>query len=225
LLPGEPLPACWRIRLLDIEEKHDEAVKEYRDLIRAQPGFLLARTLLADSLHSHQQADEAVQLLEESLSVAKPDQAAWIQLRLGAFQEELGRLDQAIAGYRAAMPLPACAVQACNNLAWLYATRRNDPDSALPLARQAAKLAGNDPAILDTLGWVLYLKGENDEALQTLSKAKSGLPDLPTVRYHLGMALLKAGRSAEARTELQEALAISKDFPEAVDAAAKLHGI
>ena len=45
LLPGEPLPMCWRIRLLDFAGKHDEAVKEYRDLIGAQPGFLLARTL------------------------------------------------------------------------------------------------------------------------------------------------------------------------------------
>ena len=225
LLPGEPLPVCWRIRLLDFTGKHDEAVKAYRDLITAQPGFLLARTLLADTLRSHGKAEEAAQVLQEALSVAKPEQASWLQLRLGAIQEELGRLDGAIAGYRAAMTQPSCASQACNNLAWLYATRRNDPDSALPLAQQAAQLAGNDPAILDTLGWVLYLKGENDQALQILSKAKSGLPNLPTVRYHLGMALLKAGRPMEARTELQEALTISKDFPEVNDAAAQFRGI
>lgn len=225
LLPGEPLPVCWRIRLLDFAGKHDEAVKAYRDLITVQPGFLLARTLLADSLRSHGKAEEAVQVLEESLSVAKPDEAAWVQLRLAPIREEQGRLDEAIAGYRAAISQPSCAAQACNNLALLYATRRNDPDSALPLARQAAQLAGNDPAILDTLGWVLYLKGDNDQALQILSKAKAGLPNLPTVRYHLGMALLKAGRPAEAKTEFQEALTISKDFPEVNDAAAQFRGI
>jgi Flp pilus assembly protein TadD len=45
------------------------------------------------------------------------------------------------------------------------------------------------------------------------------------VRYHLGLALLKTGRKDDARVELQEALAISKDFPEAADAAAQLAGI
>ena len=45
------------------------------------------------------------------------------------------------------------------------------------------------------------------------------------MRYHLGMALLKVGHKDEAKAELEEALAISKDFPEAADAAAQLAGI
>jgi Flp pilus assembly protein TadD len=107
----------------------------------------------------------------------------------------------------------------------LYVTKRNDPDSALPIAEQAVKLNPNDPAILDTLGWVLHMKGENDRALAILQKAKSGLPGNATLRYHLGLTLLKIGRKDDAKTELEEALAISKDFPEAADAAAQLAGI
>jgi Flp pilus assembly protein TadD len=79
--------------------------------------------------------------------------------------------------------------------------------------------------MLDTLGWVLYMKGDNARALQVLQKAKSVLPGNPTLRYHLGLTLLKFGQKAEAKAELEEALAISKDFPEAADAAARLAGI
>ncbi len=104
-------------------------------------------------------------------------------------------------------------------------TKRNDPDAALPIAEQAAKLSPDNPEIMDTLGWVLYVKGENDKALELLQKAKAALPGNATVRYHMGLALLKSGRKDDAKVELEEALAISRDFPEAADAAAQLAGI
>jgi Flp pilus assembly protein TadD len=69
------------------------------------------------------------------------------------------------------------------------------------------------------------MKGENARAIQVLLKAKSVLPGNPTLRYHLGLAFLKVGRKDEARSELEESLAISRDFPEAADAAARLAGI
>ena len=148
-----------------------------------------------------------------------------VQLQRAKLLADSGRLEEAIAGYQTITSPPAMAAVAGNELAWLYVTKRNDPDSALPIARQAVQLSPNDPAILDTLGWVLYVKGENDRALENLRKAKSGLPGNPTVRYHLGLALLKIGRKDDAKAELEEALAISKDFPEAADAAAQLAGI
>jgi Flp pilus assembly protein TadD len=151
--------------------------------------------------------------------------AGGVQLQRARLLSEAGRLDEAIAGYRSIVTPAALAAVASNELAWLYVTKRNDPDAALPIAEQAVKLSPNDPAILDTLGWVFYVKGDNDKALGILRKAKSGLPGNPTLRYHLGLALLKIGRKDDAKAELEEALAISKDFPEAADAAAQLAGI
>ena len=148
-----------------------------------------------------------------------------VQLQRAKLLADSGRLEEATAGYQAVTSPPGLAAVAGNELAWLYVTKRNDPDSALPIAEQAVKLSPNDPAILDTLGWVLYVKGENDKALEMLQKAKSALPGNPTVRYHLGLALLKIGRKDDAKAELEEALAISRDFPEAADAAAQLAGI
>jgi tetratricopeptide (TPR) repeat protein len=224
-LPDEPLTACWRARLLDTAGKHDEAARQCRDILSAHPGFVMARLLLAGSQQRDGKTDEAIKSLDEALNEAPPELAGGVQLQRAQLLEESGRLEEAIAAYQAITAPPALAAAACNELAWLYVTKRNDADSALPIAEQAAQLSPNDPAILDTLGWVLCMKGENDRALEALLKARSGLPGNPTVRYHLGLAFLKVGRKDDARAELEEALAISKDFPEAADAAAQLAGI
>jgi tetratricopeptide (TPR) repeat protein len=224
-LPDEPLTACWRARLLESAGNHEEAAAQCRDIIRAHPGFAMARLLLAQSQERSGKTGEAIQSLDEALNEVPPELAPGLQLQRAKLLAESGRLEEAIAGYQAVTAPPASVAVACNELAWLYVTKRNDPDSALPIAEQAVQLSPNDPAMLDTLGWVLYMKGDNARALQVLQKAKSVLPGNPTLRYHLGLTLLKFGQKAEAKAELEEALAISKDFPEAADAAARLAGI
>jgi tetratricopeptide (TPR) repeat protein len=225
LLPDEPLAACWQAQLLDTSGNYEAAAEEYRQIIAAHPKFLRAKLFLAQSYQRNHQIEKAVQVLEDSLTVAKPDDAAMIQLSLGKIYEDQGRLEPAIASYQAAMTQDSVKAPALNNLAMLYALRRNDLESAMPLAEQAEKLDPREPAIQDTRGWILYLKGKYEDAVPKLAKAKTGLPDVPTVRYHLGKALLKVGRRDEARAELEQALAISKDFPEAADAALVLQGL
>ncbi len=224
-LPDEPLTACWRAKLLDAAGKHDEAAQACRDILGTHPGFAMARLLLAESQARNGKPQEAIKSLDQALNEVPPEMVAGVQLQRAKLLADSGRLDEAISAYQTITSPPAMAAVAGNELAWLYVTKRNDPDSALPIARQAVQLSPNSPAILDTLGWVLYVKGDNDEALAVLRKAKAGLPGNPTVRYHLGLALLKIGRKEDAKAELEEALAISKDFPEAADAAARLAGI
>jgi Flp pilus assembly protein TadD len=64
----------------------------------------------------------------------------------------------------------------------------------------------DNPALLDTYGWVLYRRGRYTEAIPPLEKAVGKAPQAQELRYHLGMALLKAGRTAEARENLEAAV-------------------
>jgi Flp pilus assembly protein TadD len=59
---------------------------------------------------------------------------------------------------------------------------------------------------LDTLGWVYYLRGENDIAITELEKAATKTPDSAEINYHLGLALKKANRLEEAREKLEKAM-------------------
>jgi tetratricopeptide (TPR) repeat protein len=225
MLPQEPLPACVEAELLDASGKHQEAVEAYQAVIDAHPKFMVARLRLANSFIGAGDEDKAVKLLQESAVMANASEAAAIQFHLGRVEEARGNVEQAAESYKAAMAEKTVLPLAANNLAWMLATKCNDPAGALPYAQQAAEAAIGSAAIADTLGWVYYLNGDAEKAIPELEKARNGQQANPTVRYHLGAAYAKAGRKDEAKAELREALTISSDFPEAADATNLLNGL
>lgn len=104
-----------------------------------------------------------------------------------------------------------------NNLANIYAD--TDLDKALATATRALEIEGdNNPALLDTLGWIHARRGEHEQALPYLRKAYALNARDPEIRYHIGATLLALGRNAEARTELRAALAADEDFSGIEDA-------
>ena len=226
LLPDEPVLVCRRFALLDSQGQHETAVKGYKKLIESNPDFLFARLKLADSYVSHNEVNSAVQVLEEALEHASEQETPLIHLQLAQLYEKLDQVDRAMASYRIAMKSQRTAAMAYNNLAWLQVTKKNNVDAALPLAKEAVELSGGRSAeIIDTLGWIHHLKGNTEKAIEHLERARKALPQMPTVRYHLGAAYAKAGRTKEAKSELQEALAISQDFPEAQQATTLLNSL
>ena len=90
--------------------------------------------------------------------------------------------------------------------------------AALSYAERAYRLAPNDAAIADTLGWVLVQQNQVDKALRYLREAKLRDSNNPEIQYHLATALNKLGRSSEARAELDKALASKASFPGFEDA-------
>lgn len=77
----------------------------------------------------------------------------------------------------------------------------------------------------DTLGWIYYLKGLHGHAIPAFERALARAPDNPVYHYHLGLAQLKAGDTARARTALRRALALKADFTGADAARQALAGM
>ena len=63
--------------------------------------------------------------------------------------------------------------------------------------------APNNPAILDTLGWILVGVGDTHEALRYLREAAELLPGQPEIQFHLGVALAQNGDLENARNTLR----------------------
>ena len=104
-------------------------------------------------------------------------------------------------------------VPALNNLACIYADQLNDVDKAYGLARKARDLDGRDPAVGDTLGWVLYKRSDYQQALPILQESATKLPDSPEVQFHLGMTAYMMGRTDLAIVALEKATNAAKEFP------------
>src|SRR5207253_7999163 len=111
-------------------------------------------------------------------------------------------------------------VVALNNLAYLLTEYAHQPDEALKYAQQARELAPANVDTQGTLGWVFYCKGLFPAAVQQLSDAVSrdgaASGSNPAIRkYHLAMALLKAGDRERGRQTLNVALKMDPLRPEA----------
>lgn len=128
------------------------------------------------------------------------------------------RTPEAIGQYEVILQQMPNNALALNNLAALY-QQQKDP-RARATAEKAYKLSPKDAATQDTLGWILLEQGQSERGLQLIRSAVSVQPNIPTLRYHLAVALAQTGSKTQARTELEKLLAKSPVFPEA--AAAKV---
>jgi len=218
LLPNNPMVACWLSQILLKQNEYAESAKLLEKTIAENPSFITARIMLAESYVQGDDLGQAAEVLAAALNVAAKPRLPWIRLRLAKIQDAMGMYDAAIKNYMLAMKAPQTEVSACSEVAWLLATVKGAPEQAIPYARRSLELKPDNPAVLDTLGWALFLCGDIDSAVEHLERAKRSLPSNPTIRFHLAQAYLKAGRSAEAKTELTESLAISDTFPEASEA-------
>lgn len=92
--------------------------------------------------------------------------------------------------------------EALNALGYTLADHnlRGDPrqQEALALIERALKLKPDEPAIIDSMGWVRYRLGELDASLENLRRAYAKQPDAD-IAAHLGEVLWASGERDEAR--------------------------
>lgn len=89
-------------------------------------------------------------------------------------------------------------VDALNALGYTLADRTDRLDAAQALIERALQLRPDDPAILDSMGWVLFRKGQPEQAEAYLRRALAQGFDAE-IAAHLGEVLWTLGRKDEAR--------------------------
>jgi len=134
-------------------------------------------------------------------------------MTLAMMYEKMKDFRKARDSYEKLLSIEPDFVSALNNLAYLYAEPLSDVDKAYDLARKARDLQGQDPAVGDTFGWVLYKRGDYQQALPILQESAQKIPDNPEIQFHLGMTAYMMGQTDLARVALQKAARATKDFP------------
>jgi Flp pilus assembly protein TadD len=137
---------------------------------------------------------------------------------LGILYDRKGDDAKAEKYYRKALELKKDFGPAANNLAWLLAKTGQNLDEALGYAQAAKEQQPNDPSVMDTLGWIYYLKGSYLNAISELRDSHERLPENPIVNYHLGMAYYKNNQRDAAKEYLLKALELQKAFQGAEEA-------
>jgi tetratricopeptide (TPR) repeat protein len=123
--------------------------------------------------------------------------------------EKVDRIDVVEASLRKLIKIRPDHAHAYNALGYTFADRNQRVEEAHDLIQTALKLAPDDPFIQDSMGWVLYRMGRNEESLDYLQRAYKQRPDAE-IAAHLGEVLWALGRREEARRIWGGAL---KDHP------------
>ena len=152
-----------------------------------------ADTFLADWLKTHPR-DLPTRLFDADLALRTKDYV------------------RAVQSYRVALDLQPNDPLLLNNLAWAL-WQQKDPQ-AIGFAQKASALAPDNPAITDTLGWMLVEQGQTKKGLELLEKASAGAPQQRDITLHLAKAQLKDGRKDAARTTLQALVKAAPDSAE-----------
>jgi putative PEP-CTERM system TPR-repeat lipoprotein len=251
LQPDYPVAQIAYAELLFDKKQVDQAVAQARALQKKHPEAAAGYMVEGDILMKTGKAAQALPLYEKSFALAKNADmlirvltalrdsgkgaeadkrlAQAIQqypkdLRLQLFRAELSLRDKQYK--QAAEQLEAMSKETPNNPAILnnlaFAYQQNKDSRALPTAEAAYKLASTEPAVMDTLGWILVEQGDAKRAAEVLQQASAKAPQSSELRYHLAMALFKTGDKAGARKEVEQALSANKTFAQADDARALL---
>jgi len=118
--------------------------------------------------------------------------------------ESDGRLDDAMAEYRAVLAVRADTMAASRHLAFDY-WRQGDVASAIATLRAAERAGAPTPGEQVQLGAYLNATGRIAEGLSTLEHAAASSPDVDALNA-LGLAYARAGRDADALAAFARAL-------------------
>ncbi|MCP3908873.1 MAG: tetratricopeptide repeat protein [Oceanicoccus sp.] len=137
-----------------------------------------------------------------------------LRLALAEYYQSTKQHQQAVDSYETLLADNPDALVVKNNLAVLLMDHFNSAETVTRAAELAADLAATEnPAFLDTAGWVQYQQGNYPQAVSLLSAAIEFGGKGADYHYHLGMAYYKSDMKQQAKEQLELALADKKaDF-------------
>jgi len=162
--------------------------------------------LEADILGKRGRKDDALKVYAQALAALSDDERVLYARALFAIEQ--GDVAAGERDLRHIIQLQPENAEALNALGYTISDHAKGDASrqreALALIERAIKLKPDEPAIIDSMGWVQYRLGDLDASLKDLRRAYAKQSD-PDIAAHLGEVLWVKGEHAEARRVWDEA--------------------
>lgn len=143
--------------------------------------------------------------------VKQPDDSQLLYIRASIYDKlnDIASMEQDLRKILDKEPDNAIAL---NALGYILADRTNRYQEAYTLIEKALALKPDNPAIMDSMGWVEYRLGNLDKALDWLRLAYERFAD-PEIASHLGEVLWVSGQRDEAMSIWLKSLSENPDNP------------
>ncbi len=225
--PAGPEMAYLLANTLERARRYDEAASVLQDVIKSAQAPDGLQFELAQVYMAARRWNDAEEVIGKLMAPEQARMNANVAFDLGTvlrgyrllatIYQNSGRLPKCHEALEKVLELtPVTSAEytgACNDLGYLWADSGLNVDKAEKLVRIAVGEAPRRSAYLDSLGWVLYKKGDFSGASKYLKRANE-LLDTPdaVITEHYGDALYRAGDKAAAVEQWKKALkAISDD--------------
>lgn len=124
--------------------------------------------------------------------------------------ERLGQIEQAEADLRRIIADDPEDARSLNALGYMLSNHSDRYAEATELVKRALDITPDDPAVIDSLGWLYFRQGDLTQARQYLERAWAAFKD-PEVAAHLGEVLWLQGEQQRAREVWRRGLSRDPD--------------
>ncbi|VAW82062.1 FIG140336: TPR domain protein [hydrothermal vent metagenome] len=162
----------------------------------------------AEILQRAKRFKDALDVISNALS-ANADHSDLLYAR-AMMAEKINRLDMVERDLKAILKKNPKHTQALNALGYTLADRTRRYKEAHGYIKRAMKLAPNQAAIIDSMGWVQYRLGNYKQSIKHLKNAFK-IDNNAEIAAHLGEVLWVSGSRNAARKAWEEARRIDKD--------------
>ncbi len=204
-LASQQLATRLAIGLGDLDGAHAHLSRLSRGQTRLE---ILFNTVESGALIQAGYSTEAKQLLDRALNKF-PNETDLLFARV-LYYDSIGDQAGSETDLRQIIRMQPDDSRALNHLGYMLADQTTRFDEALELLERAIAISPDDPAIIDSLGWVQYKLGRYEEALANLQRAFAVFPD-HEVASHVGEVLWMMGRQEEATQVWMDALEARPD--------------
>lgn len=220
--PSDPRPYEAVASLMTFRGRIDDAIEEWRKLLKVDPTNRTATVTLSGLLMQQEKYADAIGVLETA--VKSTPASASLQYQLGTAYLKTGQTDKAVAHMKLAVEQKDDDTMMLNEVAWTFA----DNNVSLDLAKKYAQNAVDElddqsrnsetfnetdmnrtyqySLVWDTLGWVYYHEGDAKTG-ESLVRAAWLLGEDSLVAEHLGEIYEKEGRAQLAERAYERAIA------------------
>jgi len=206
------LPALRRVAdLIATTEGLDEGRRYVSEKRERLPHLRQQLIMLEAQLISDQTEPPMVLAFLDDAVAEDPENVALLYYR-GMIGQQLGRMDILERDLSQVLTINPEHADAMNALGYTLADQTDRFDEALALITKALALRPDEPAFIDSMGWVLFRLGRFEEARSQLERAYQLFPN-DEVASHLGEVLWMMGKKREAKKVWRKAKDRTPDSP------------
>ena len=192
-----------------------EAKNHLKDFGQKHPKYMNEMLQIESNLYSELDEYEEALVLSEKLVLYYPKNTGF-QLKRANLLLELDRKNEALEAYSTIVKNSPRDPNALNAFGYVLSNYSNNYKKAYKLIKKAIKLDPDNPAIIDSYGWILYRMGKYEEAEEELNKAYQLYKD-PEIAFHLIKVLLKTNKKERAKNIFTEARVLFMDNKYLID--------